>query len=508
MRNFTLIFLLNLAFVGTTLSAVIEGALITQIRGITSRVSIRSSSNPDAEAQPGQNGAYRINVASPARDYILIAPKEEDSNLYSPRVIPASAVGTDTLYIIPPTNPSLTIIVDNKTDQDFDFLIDKCIVLNKLVTTQKDYELTVIPHRSDSQNLLLAAVTPGFPAVVKSVAINPTQRRGILEIELQDIGLQPPQQRPTPAPEPVVEKPQPTPVPVVETQMPSVEPKEEHVKTPTPVYIEKTAPASIEERPTPETIVVQTQPAEKDDSTIKIEAAQSAYYFSDRLVVKDRRNFSIAAVGGYSLYPNLDESTSITGYGVDVFNVKLFKKYFDISLEAQNSNQLAGDYYRGSLTWHHSPYTSIDVAYKSAQDDIWTSQYDVSQTSVGVNGYYKSQGVNFQLGAGVRFQVDVGDYRAYFPEQVEKRYRYLPSFYLLGSGRFGSSSITVLAGMINEAAYASATLFLFRTIGLNYTFKNTNTQNAYFTPYEEEMLHRLSLYINFTLKNREKLIRP
>ncbi len=496
-------------------SAIVEGSLITQIRGITNQVTIRSSSDPSVELEPGANGRYRIDVDSPNQDFILITPKDVESNLYSPRIIPASRAGKDTLYIIPPTNPSLTIIVDNRTNNDFDFLIDKGIILSARVTSEKDYELTVIPHQASTPTLLIAGEAAGYPAVVKSVAINASQRRGILTIEPQDIGIQPPPvaQKPieTRAKPAVDTAPQTEPV-FVEKEIPlSIKQEEEKKETAPPIqHIEKKPPEKKQEKPAPAASVETPSKKQKDAAkklkAERIEAAQSAYYFSDRLVVKDRRNTSIAAFGGYFLYPGMDQSTQLLNYGIDLYNIKLLKKYIDLHASASSTDQLDGLYYKGSLTWHHSPYASIDAAYKSAQDNIWASQYDVSQTSIGINGYYKSQGIQYQLGVGVRFQVDIGDFEENFPEHLENQYRYLQSFYLIGSRRVGHSSVTVLAGMINEAFYASSTLFLFRTLGVNYTFKNLNTDDSYFTPFEKELTHKLSVFINFTLKNREKLL--
>lgn len=508
--------LINLFISASLFSAIVDGVLITQIRGITNQVNIRSSSNPAVEQQPGENGAYEIDIASQDQDYILIAPQDRSSTLYSPRIIRASQVSTDTLYIIPPTNPSLSIIVDNKTNREFSFLIDRCIILNKLTTSENDYELTVIPHHSGMQNVLIAGIASGYPAVVKSVAINPAQRRGILTIEPQDIGIE---QAPTPppvvqtepfTPEPVYE-PTPQPESNLEERLAQLEAAQNQEEVPPQIVYKEVKPQKVEEKPAPPPTVIRNQSQKEIDAAKKqkaerIEAAQSAFYFSDRLVVKDRRNTSIAIQGAYYMYPQMTPTPQLYHYGVDLYNLRLFKKYFDINAQTATSDVLEGSYYRGSLTWHHSPYASIDLAYKSAQNEIWNSQYDVAQTSVGVNGYYKSQGVNFQLGAGVRFQVDIGDYKDYFPDQVENRYRYLQSLYIIGNGRFGSSSGTLLLGMINEAFYASATLFIGRFAGVNYTFKNLNTENDYFTPYETEMLHRVSVYLNFTLKNREKLL--
>jgi hypothetical protein len=264
--------------------------------------------------------------------------------------------------------------------------------------------------------------------------------------------------------------------------------------------------SEIQEPPAPqETATTQIlEPQLKKDDSARIVDLQTAYYFSDRFVLKNRQSASFAVRGDYQTFPNTSESTQILNVGVDLYNIKILKSYFDLSAGASSSEQLAENYYHGSLTWHHSPYASIDVSYKSTENDAWYSQYDVAHTSLGINGYYKSQGVGFQFGAGVRFQVDYGDFNTYFADLVEKNYRYLQSFYLLGSTAFGTSTAAFMAGVINESIYASVSFLFFKYIGVNYTFKNKSMENSYFTPLEQELKHQLSLYINLTLKNRER----
>ena len=140
MKQFITLFLASMAMFSNAMSVTIEGTLITQVKGITENVIIRSSSNPAIEQQPNTAGIYSIETSSRSQDFILISPQESDATLYSPRIIPASRVNTDTLYIIPPTNPTLSIIVDNKTNRDFSFLVDKSIVIEELATSEKDYQ--------------------------------------------------------------------------------------------------------------------------------------------------------------------------------------------------------------------------------------------------------------------------------------------------------------------------------------------------------------------------------
>ncbi|MBN1480449.1 hypothetical protein EH223_20540 [candidate division KSB1 bacterium] len=501
----TLVFI---ASVSTIVGAVaVQGTLITQIKGITENVTIRASSNPDVLRRPGADGTYTIPTSSLAQDYILVAPEAGDDNLYSPRIIKANAIGTDTLYIIPPTNQTVTIIVDNKTNREFSFLADKCIILNEMVTSEKDYELEVIPHRSPTPTLLIAGISAGYPAVVKSVNIDPVQLRGYLEIEPQDIGLPPARaeqtrQRATPLP----------PLPVDdESRVYERAPRqiEEQIRSSSEAAVTPSKPPSEEVKSSESFQSYSMTPSRPHSEQMQrevkersIEKMQAAYYFSDRFVLKDRENSSLAVRGTYDYFPNTSETTQIFHYGLDLYNIKILKKYFDLSLSTSNWDQIDDMYYRGSLTWHHSPYASIDVAYKSAQNSTWYQQYDVAQTSVGVNGYYKSRSTVFQFGVGVRFQVDYGDFNVYFTDVVEKKYRYLQSIYLLGSTSIGQTTASFMAGLINEAAYASVSVLLFRHVGINYTFKNVSGDNTNFTPLEKELAHKISLYVNFTLKNR------
>ncbi|MBN1464586.1 hypothetical protein JXA02_02410 [candidate division KSB1 bacterium] len=483
-----------------TLAATVDGTLITQIKGIPDNATIRSSSNPAILQRSLPNGSYSVQVASPVNDYIIISPAEGDANLYAPRIIRAANAGTDTLYIIPPMNERISIFVDNKTGRDFAFIVDKAVVSDKLVTSEKDYRLEITPQRVGISQLLIAAFASDFPAVVRRVAILPGQGRGYLVIERQDIGL---------APLPVAVSPPPSYTRARTEERLSAP----HIATERnkPLGRESASPSAGLERAEELYVPLSRAPAvrpltqERDtnkDRERAIDAAQSAYYFSDRLMVKDKINGSLAIHGSYQTFLHGAEAVEFLHYGLEVYNIRLFGSFYDLSMEAAKSEQLPDAYYSGSLTWHHSPYAAIDLAYKSGLDDAWYSRYDAARMSLGVNGCYKSRGEKFQIGVGVRFQVDYGDFAAHVNETEESQFRYLPGFYLIAGRNFAGTTASVVAGVIDEAFYASASILIARHVGLTYAYKGETLGSAPLTSLEKEPYHKLTLALSLTMKKR------
>ncbi|MBN1560732.1 hypothetical protein JW998_10810 [candidate division KSB1 bacterium] len=496
MRTTSFFLLLTISKIGA--STTVEGTLITQIKGITDNITIRSSSNPDVAQRPRPDGSYSVLVASPATDYLLIIPGTGDDNLYSPRIIRAAEAGTDTLYIIPPTNQPLSIIIDNKTGRDLKFIADKAVVLDELVTSAKDYQLTIV-SRPQQSHLLIAAFTAGFPAVVRKVAIMPDQNRGYLVIDRQDIGL--------------------APLPAASSIPPYAErtggrsaapaPPAPPQDTPTTRTSDRSGESDRAEElyvPVPTQTGVRppiTRERDQKEQSASTGASQSAYYFSDRLILKDKLNGSLGIRGDYQTFAQQAEEVQLTHYGVAFYNLRLLRNYFDISMQAINSQQLPDVYYRGSIVWHRSPYAAIDLSYKSAANDIWHSRYDAARMSLGVNGCYKSQGERFQMGAGVRFQLDYGDFGDHLDDATAGQFRYLPSVYLIAFKSIGRTTASVMAGMINEAAYASFAVLIARHIGVTYAFKDASFGSTPLTPLEKERTHKMTLEIDLTLKKRQ-----
>jgi hypothetical protein len=491
----TTIFFLLLAISKVALTTTIEGTLITQIKGITDNITILCSSNPDVARRPRPDGSYSAHVASSTDDYLIIIPERGDDNLYSPRIIRAAEAATDTLYIIPPTNQTLSIIVDNKTGKDLKFVADKAVILDELVTSEKDYQLTILPRRARQAYILIAAFASSLPAVVRKVDIMPDQNKGYLVIERQDMGLAP---LPASAPRTIHN---------------TARMGERSAAPPQAAPAHRTSDAGSRDGDRTEEMYVPMPPQTDSRSSLKREQTltdasepiidtPSAYYFSDGLILKDKMNSSLAVRGGYQAFPDKVEAVQLVQYGIEFYNVRILRNYFDFSMRAMNSEQLADVYYRGSFVWHQSSYADIDFSYKLAPNNVWYSQYDATRMSLGVNGCYKSQGEKFQIGAGVRFQVDYGDFDDYFDDAASK-FRYRPSFYLIMFKSFGGTTASLMAGIINEAAYASAAILIARHIGVTYTFKDKSLGSTPLNPLEKELCHKVTLEISMSLKKRQ-----
>ncbi len=491
-----LYFIILLLFCSLTARAK-SGRIITEIGSIPDHLTVQLASQPGMALRPNADGGYTFNPN--ANDFVIIIPEKDDQFIYSPRVIPANKAGADTLYIIPPTSIEYTVIVENLTGKAFTFYADRAVISEALATAKKDYQLTIMPQQRSISEILVAAVSEDYPAVVQHVRFLKGQQLGYMKIRPQDLGIvvaSKPAEKKAVAPliaSPVV-KPQPaeeTKIDKVESTKPEpVEPIEQEKKAEAPP-VEKTTISVTEEQAAAETVEVQTavQPPRI-----------SANFFNNRFLLKHSVNGVLTVGGEYAHYS--PDGASITAGFVGLHNIRILHSNFDLFVNASASSQLRGMLFEGSLVWNPAPFVALDVSYHSADSEDWRREYFVSRTSLGLNGKYMLGSDKSQFGVGARFRLDFHDFSSHVATAVESSVRYMPSFYMISIFNVKQSTAGFMLGAVNEAIYFSLDYLIRDRFGVNYTWKSRSQEEELLSPLEREQRHKIALYYNFRVKNR------
>ena len=479
--------------------------IVTEIGSIPDQLTIRLASKPEVLFHPDANGQYSF---SPARqDFVLILPEANDQFIYSPRIIPAGTADADTMYIIPPTFREYTVIVDNQTSLSFRFIADRAIISEALGTAKKDYQLKIIPGK-EIDEILIAAMAEGHPAVVRRVKFLQNQRRGYLKIIPADLGIavavQAPQEETAP-PQPEQEMP---PAPVEETMPePIIE-----IEKPAPIRQEtdkvvQAQKPTTEEPQIEEPVMEEDKPLTSKPEPAKIISALTAadqnvmsLFFNNRLIVKNSSDLIVSLSGEYIRFSS--PAMSYGGGSLGVHNLRLFEQNFDLFAHAAKSSLLEGYYYEGSLIWNPAPFVAMDISWLGATAEAWKRDFFLTRTSFGLSGNYLMGGSFGQFGVGARFRLDFGNFDYFVENAVESGVRYLPSFYVLTLFNMQKSNLAFLLGVVNESIYFSVDYKMQNGVGLTYTWKSRSQEDELLSPLEQSQQHRLNLHYSFALIDR------